>query len=478
MATPPFTIRTSLKRALADTATPVGMYLRLRKKFPCTLLLESADYRAAENSFSYICVAPFAGVSLAKEGFLVELPNGEKERLSISGAHSLPATINNFISRFSVESTTQDHFDSPGVINGLFGYLSYDAVPFIEDIAFTGKSHAAEDIPLMRYQIFRYIIAINHFKDELYLLENTCAEDSITKPCDILDIATNGPIEEPRFTLQGEERSNLTDQEHIDLIEKCKTHIARGDVFQIVPSRKFVQGFSGDDFAAYRVLRSLNPSPYLFYYDYGSYHIFGSSPEAQIVVKDGKASIFPIAGTYKRTGSDTADTEAAKKLLDDPKESAEHVMLVDLARNDLSIHCHPVVVEKLREVQLYSHVIHLVSKVTGTLFPGKTSVEILTATFPAGTLTGAPKYKAMQLIDRYEPERRHFYGGGLGFIGFNGDLNHAITIRTFLSRNNLLISQAGSGIVADSVPESEVAEVRNKLGALKAAAARASKEYT
>ncbi len=457
-----FVITTTVKRILADTFTPVSIYLRLRAKFSGTLLLESADYRGSENSFSYICCQPFAEIELRNAAFNIRLPNGT----SIAEEHSgVEKALTSFLSRFSLSNSPQ----APGVINGLFGYLNYEAIEKIEDIKLSSPRCSGEDIPPMRYAAFRYVLAINHFKDEMFILENRCEGDKTTTAVDIEQIAAHTDFITGSFKSNGPEESNLSDDEHVDLINKCKEHIFRGDVFQIVPSRKFSQKFSGDDFNVYRALRSLNPSPYLFYFDYGSYRIFGSSPEAQIVVKENNASIFPIAGTYKRTGEEEKDTIAAQALLNDPKESAEHVMLVDLARNDLSIFCHPVRVEKFKEVQLYSHVIHLVSKVTGVRNRADSSIRMLTSTFPAGTLSGAPKYKAMQLIDKYEKGRRHFYGGALGFLGFNGDINHAIMIRSFLSRNGVLHSQAGSGIVADSVPATEVAEVKNKLGALKAA---------
>ncbi len=468
---PPFTIQTSVKRALADTVTPVSIYLRLRAKFPETMLLESADYRGTDNSFSYICCMPFAHLTLNNGTFVEELPDGSSESRSVEsyraeGESPVQKALERFAGRFSAAPAAPL---PAGVINGMFGYLAFDAIENIEDIKLQAKQVAHEAIPQLRYSVFRYVLAINHFKDEIYFLENSCARDQRTTAVDIAALAFCGEVKPGSFHATGAEESNLSDEAHVELINKCKRHIFRGDVFQIVPSRKFMQRFEGDDFNVYRALRSLNPSPYLFYFDYGSYHIFGSSPEAELVVKGSQASIHPIAGTYRRSGDETEDLKAASRLLDDPKESAEHVMLVDLARNDLSIHCYPVAVDRFKEVQLYSHVIHLVSKVSGTLKAGESSIAVLTSTFPAGTLSGAPKYKALQLIDSYEPSRRHFYGGALGFIGFNGDINHAIMIRSFLSKDGILCSQAGSGIVADSVPETEVAEVRHKLGALKAA---------
>jgi len=213
-------------------------------------------------------------------------------------------------------------------------------------------------------------------------------------------------------------------------------------------------------------LRSINPSPYLFFFDYGDFKIFGSSPEAQLIVKDGKAEIHPIAGTYKRTGNDEQDAELAKQLAQDDKENSEHVMLVDLARNDLSRNGNLVNVETYREVQYFSHVIHLVSKVTGMKKADISTLKIVADTFPAGTLSGAPKHMAMQLIEKYEKTSRGYYGGAIGFMDFNGNFNHAIMIRTFLSKNHELHFQAGAGLVAASNADDELQETYNKLGAL------------
>ncbi|HAK10691.1 MAG TPA: anthranilate synthase component I, partial [Chitinophagaceae bacterium] len=271
------------------------------------------------------------------------------------------------------------------------------------------------------------------------------------------------------FQTKAGESSNLTDAEYIAMVEAGIRHCHRGDVFQIVLSRRFQQGFIGDEFNVYRALRSVNPSPYLFFFDYGDYKLMGSSPESQLIIRDGKATVHPIAGTFKRTGDDAVDQQAAARLLEDAKENAEHVMLVDLARNDLSHFCQDVTVTHYKEVQYYSHVIHLVSEVTGVLKPDANAFQVLATTFPAGTLSGAPKFRAMQLIDELEPTKRSYYGGALGFMGFDGTCNHAILIRTFLSKDNTLFYQAGAGVVAASQPQSELQEVNNKLNALKTA---------
>ena len=313
----------------------------------------------------------------------------------------------------------------------------------------------------MLYCLYENIIVVNTFNNQSTIINFSDDKNELLK---IEKLITNKSTYNFSFKKQGEIKSNISDKDYLELVKKGISHCLRGDVFQIVLSRKFTQPYKGDDFNVYRKLRSINPSPYLFYFDYGNFKIFGSSPEAQLIINNKKAEIHPIAGTFKRTGDDLYDKEKAKELLSDDKENSEHMMLVDLARNDLSRSCNNVVVEKDREIQFYSHVIHLVSKVTGYL--KSKSKEIIGNTFPAGTLTGAPKYKAMELINEYETSKRQFYGGAIGMIDIYGNFNHAIIIRSFLSKNQALYFQAGAGVVSKSVPENELNEVYNKVGAL------------
>ena len=349
---------------------------------------------------------------------------------------------------------------------GLFGYTTFDAVQFFETIKFNSSSPSS--IPLVRYRLYQYVIAINHFKNELFICENHI--NGIESEADLIEsIIKSKDVPAFPFAALDKETSPLTDDEYVEMVKKGIASCARGDVFQVVLSRKFQQRFSGDEFNVYRALRNINPSPYLFYFDYGDYRLFGSSPESQLIVKNNTAIVHPIAGTFRRSGNDATDEQLAEKLLKDKKENAEHVMLVDLARNDLSRLCSDVKVSSFCEVQYFSHVIHLVSEVKGTVEKNTNPFDLLANTFPAGTLSGAPKYKAMQLIDQYENRSRGYYGGCIGFVGFNGDINHAIMIRTFLSKDNHLNYQAGAGIVAASNPESELQEVNNKLSALTAA---------
>lgn len=453
-----YTLKTHRKKILADTITPVSVYLRLRDKFPNSLLLESSDYRANDNTFSYICCKPIASITVKNEVITEVFPDGTTTTTAIEGDTDVVGIIEGFAKKFETEDNEQKFIQ-----NGLFGYMSYDAVRYFEDIEVT-KKEAQLDVPDLYYAVYQNIIAINHFNNEAHIFSHTYNEENNLSQ--IAQLLTVKSFAEYHFKLEGEQQSQMSDEAFIELVKTCKKHCQRGDVFQIVPSKRFSQGFSGDEFNVYRSLRSVNPSPYLFFFDYGNFKIFGSSPEAQLIVKEGKAEIHPIAGTFKRTGNDEKDAALAKKLSEDAKENSEHVMLVDLARNDLSRNGSNVKVETYREVQFFSHVIHLVSKVTGTKHPDTSTMRVVADTFPAGTLSGAPKHNAMKLLEKYEPINRDFYGGAIGFMDFNGNFNHAIIIRSFLSKNHQLHYQAGAGIVSDSVPEKELEEVYNKLGAL------------
>ncbi len=447
------------KKILADTITPVSVYLKIRDKFPNSILLESSDYRANDNSFSYICCNPIASIKVKDEVLTQTFPDGSSTKSKITDSTDIPKEIHNFTQCFEVEKDTAFKF----INNGIFGYTAYDAVRYFEAVKIT-KKKGALNIPDIYYAVYQNIIAINHFKNEAYIFAHCFDTDSNTDEIHHLIKSTNFPTY--NFNTEGEISSNLTDEEYKQHVELAKKHCARGDVFQLVLSKRFTQGFKGDEFNVYRALRSINPSPYLFYFDYGDFKIFGSSPEAQLIVNNGQAEIHPIAGTIKRTGNDERDSELAKQLSSDEKENAEHVMLVDLARNDLSRHGNQVKVETYREVQFFSHVIHLVSKVIGQKHKETMTMQVVADTFPAGTLSGAPKHMAMQLIEKYEKVNRDFYGGAIGFMDFDGNFNHAIMIRTFLSKNHQLHWQAGAGLVSKSNPENELQEVYHKLGAL------------
>ena len=450
--------KTISKTKIADTVTPVGLYLRFRDAYANTLLLESSDYHSKEESFSFIAIEPVVSIK------------AENHYLSISHKGVLlenKKIARNFNSIFKSYSETIA-LDCPSELksfNGLYGYTTYDSVQYFENIEITVPD-APSAIPLMQYSFYRFIIAINHFNDEMTLIENI-EEGTASRINEIQTIIDAQAFNTQKFEISGDETSNITGENFKEYVVKAKAHCKRGDVFQLVLSRQFQQKFKGDEFNVYRALRSINPSPYLFYFDYGSFKLMGSSPEAQIKISGGKATINPIAGTFRRTGDMAEDIKLGKKLSADKKETAEHVMLVDLARNDLSKHADNVTVDVFKEVQYFSHVIHLVSTVSGKLKGNP--IEIVGDTFPAGTLSGAPKYKAMQLIDKYENQSRGFYGGAVGIIGLDGSVNLAIAIRSFVSKSNVLYYQAGAGIVIHSNEEKELQEVNNKLAALKKA---------
>ena len=453
-----FALKTEHKKILADTITPVSVYLKLRDVFPHSLLLESSDYHANKNDFSYICCNPIASIELKNNKLISQFPDGSSELEEVDLNMNIPERIHQFSKQFKSKS-----FPFKFISNGIFGYIAHDAVDRFENIELD-KKKPGNDIPDIYYAVYQNIIAISLFNHEAHLFSHIYDGDHNLN--DVEALLTAKKNSHFNFKKVGEKSSNLSDEQFIEFVKKAKDHCYRGDVFQLVLSRRFSQGFKGDEFNVYRTLRSINPSPYLFFFDYGYFRIFGSSPEAQLIVQDNKAEIHPIAGTFRRTGDDEKDAKAAEALAKDPKENSEHVMLVDLARNDLSRNGSKVEVEKNREVQFYSHVIHLVSKVTCKMKKSAKTFRVVADTFPAGTLSGAPKHKALQLIDRYETTKRNFYGGAIGYMDFHGNFNHAIIIRSFLSKNHELHYQAGAGIVADSVPENELQEVYNKLGAL------------
>lgn len=459
-------LTTTGKKILGDIYTPVGIYLRLRDRFRDTILLESTDHHANENSYSFICINAIGGIEVKDNKSLeYKLPGDEAVKKTLDQQLNIPQYLWDFMKHFEVEKPVDPQYL---FAQGLYGYTCFDAISFFDHAVASIES--TPTIPLIRYRLYQYVIAFNHFKDELIICENKLPglEGDIQV---IESLIRSKDVPVYPFSLIGKERSNMSDENFIDLVNKGIKRCLRGDVFQIVLSRQFSHSFTGDEFNVYRALRSINPSPYLFFFDYGDYKIMGSSPEAQLVIKNGKAIVHPIAGTFKRTGDDAIDQLAAENLLKDTKENAEHVMLVDLARNDLSRVCDEVSVAHYRQVQYYSHVIHLVSEVEGKLRATYNPFEIFAGSFPAGTLSGAPKVKALEIIREYEPTSRSFYGGAIGFVGFDGTFNHAIMIRTFLSKQNQLICQAGAGVVAASNPESELQEVNNKLNALKQAAA-------
>ena len=459
-----FKYTTSSKTILADLYTPVGVYMRLRDIYPQSALMESSDYHEKDNSRSFIGINPIASVAIGHGEATVTFPNGNTEHHEVNKTYRSDKAIHALIDCIQVEGDYKEFC-------GLYGYTSFNAVRYFEDIAVKDETQERNDAPDMLYILYKDVIVFDHFNNTLTIvtLGDETELDTIYKQMNKANVQAYD------FHPVGETTSPLTDEEHKANIRKGIKHCLRGDVFQIVLSRRFIQKYEGDDFKLYRALRSINPSPYLFYFDFGGFRIFGSSPETHCRIEGQKAYIDPIAGTTKRTGDAEADRQGAEYLRNDPKENAEHVMLVDLARNDLSRNCHGVKVDFYKDLQYYSHVIHLVSRVSGELDEGADPIKAFIDTFPAGTLSGAPKVRAMQLISEYEPHNRGAYGGCIGYIGLNGSLNQAITIRTFVSRNGELWFQAGGGIVAKSNEEYELQEVNNKLGALRRAILMAEK---
>ena len=466
-----FNYTTTSKTILADLYTPVGVYMRLRDIYPQSALMESSDYHDSNNSRSFIGIGPLASVAIGHGKATIAFPDGTTESHEVNKTYQSDKAIHALIDCIKVEG---DHSN----VCGLYGYTSFNAVRYFEDIAVKDETQAKNDAPDMLYILYRIVIVFDHFNNQLTVVSLTPSDLPQNGEADLDNIMramNKANVKAYDFHPVGDVRSTLTNEEHKANIRKGIQHCLRGDVFQIVLSRRFIQQYEGDDFKLYRALRSINPSPYLFYFDFGGFRIFGSSPETHCRIEGDKVYIDPIAGTTKRTGDAEADRQGAEYLRNDPKENAEHVMLVDLARNDLSRNCHDVKVDFYKDLQYYSHVIHLVSRVSGQLDEGADPIKAFIDTFPAGTLSGAPKVRAMQLISEYEPHNRGAYGGCIGYIGLDGSLNQAITIRTFVSRNSELWFQAGGGIVAKSNEEYELQEVNNKLGALRRAILMAEK---
>ena len=452
----------------ADLQTPVGIYLKVRDLYPQSVLLESSDYHTTQNSFSFIGVEPIASFTLSGGHILRTYPDGTRDVRPVEDNTDVPAELSAYIRQFSAQ-------DNPTGINGFFGYTAYDAVRYFEKVKIRPAEGDFAHLPDIVQVLFRFVIVVNHFKNTLTIVENLLPSQT-SRMDELKAVLDNQNVAQYPFQAAGAVESSVSDEQYMEMVRRGIRHTLRGDVFQIVPSRRFSRAFYGDEFNVYRALRSINPSPYLFYFDFGSMRIFGSSPETHLRVSGDRVDVRPIAGTFRRTGNDEADRALADRLLSDEKENAEHVMLVDLARNDLGRNCTDVRVEFFRQVQFYSHVIHMVSRVSAHVPEGTDPIRLLADTFPAGTLSGAPKVRAIQLIDEMEPHPRGLYGGCIGYIGLDGSLNQAITIRSFLSLGQRLYCQGGAGIVAHSDPRSELSEVNNKLGALMAAVDRAE-EY-
>ena len=448
----------------SDLETPVGIYLKVRDLYPQSALLESSDYHASQNAVSFIGIDPIGYFKVEDETVKMSYPGGEKIHKPVSEGVDVVDELKGYIQSFTFLSPLGSALDST-VANGLLGYTAYDAVRYFESVDIQPREARFRGVPDICYMFYRFLVQVDHYRNEMTIVEN-CPQGEQSRTDELLAVLHNNNMAQYPFHPHDDLESSMTDEDFKEVVRRCVAHARRGDVFQIVPSRRFSQGFSGDEFNVYRALRCINPSPYLFYFDFGNFRIFGSSPETHLRIQGDTAYIDPIAGTFRRTGDEEKDHELARALLADEKENAEHIMLVDLARNDLSRSGGRVEIDFLKQIQYYSHVIHMVSRVKAQLPEGADHYRLFANTFPAGTLSGAPKVRAMQIIDSLEPHSRITYGGCIGYMGFNGDINQAITIRSFLSYGNRLYSQAGAGIVARSNPDSELQETKNKLGAL------------
>ncbi len=466
-----YTLYHRKKTQLADLYTPVSVYAKLRDRFPYSILLESADYHDRTDNKSIVCLCPLAGFEAQGLHCSVQYPGSEVQSILLDSYAEVLPQFTDFVNAFKVSKV-----DGNDLASGIWGYTSFEAVQYMEDIVLPDRSSDLKLNPDLKYHLYKFTLVFDHFKKEIDIIQTQVGSQikEDTEIDDILRILGSNDMGMFQFKSTNTEQSNVTDAEFMSMVSRGISHCKRGDCFQVVLSRQFSQGFTGDDFCLYRSLRSISPSPYLFYFDYGAFRIFGSSPESQLQVNDGKATINPIAGTVKRGHNNEEDQNLAEELQNNPKEKAEHVMLVDLARNDLSKSSDDVDVEVYGEIQYFSQVIHMVSKVTGTLNTSSNGLRVFCDTFPAGTLSGAPKYRALEIIGENENVSRNFYGGALGFLGFDGSVNHAIIIRSLLSKNNTLVYQAGAGIVSESSPEGELNEVNNKLSAIRLAINKAN----
>jgi len=461
-------INTRTVEMLSDQLTPVSAFLKIRDiaDFPC--LLESNDYQSYQNSRSIVGFDPLIEIFI-RSGRLIVRTMGREETVSPGQSTNIPDLLDQ-IRRRIVNSGEEAE------VNGFMGHTNFEAIRYFDDVGVKEQQDGL-DLPEIHYFFYRFLLVFDHYRDQMTLVENVpVGEASDLKK--IKKLLLMGHYEEKSFSLKGKRTSNMTDERFKEMVALGKNHCQEGDVFQIVLSRQFRQAFSGDDFTVYRVLRSVNPSPYLYYFDFGTYRIFGSSPESQLNISEGYARVNPIAGTYRRTGNDEEDIRHARALTEDPKEVAEHIMLVDLARNDLGRQSKDIQVKSLMEIQYFSHVIHLVSTVEGKLPDEYNPFRVFGDTFPAGTLSGAPKLKAVELINDYESTLRGPYGGAIGYFGLDGSITQAIVIRSFVSKDDVLYSQAGAGIVISSDEEKELQEVNNKLAALNTALERAEKIFS
>jgi anthranilate synthase component 1 len=469
------------RRIPADLETPVSVFLKL-KNHGATFLLESVERGIQVGRYSFIGVSPFATIKLRDE--TVEIERGGSTTLQpVDGADPL-SYVRDELNRSPI---TRSDDDIPGPIAGAVGYLSYDIARYFEHI----PVHEHDELSLPEY-FFLFpsaVVVFDHVKSEIEIVtvpqlngDHAKAYGAAQQQADALFSALTTPLvldNNSGSTDRSEQdvTSNMTEDGFKSIVAKAKEHIFAGDAFQIVLSQRLEGTTSTNPFQIYRALRILNPSPYMFFINFGDFQLIGSSPEVLVKVEKGEATLSPIAGTRPRGDNAAHDEELEDELKANEKERAEHVMLVDLGRNDLGRVCElgSVKAESLMQVEKYSHVMHLVSRITGRLREGLDAFDLLKAAFPAGTLTGAPKIRAMEIIADLEGERRGPYGGAVGYLGPQGDMDMCITIRTIVMQGQKYYVQGGAGIVADSDPAAEYEETLNKIQALRRAVLNAER---
>ncbi len=457
---------------VSDLETPISIFHKLRP-LGAVYLLESAEQDGQVGRYSFIGLRPFA--RLEARGSRVRVLG---EGLEADAESSPLDALRHLLSRFRPTPSG----GLPPFWGGAVGFFGYELIHHLERVPRLGED--GTDWPEAAFMLAEDVVAIDHFYHRLYVIHSarpgTDAEGAWARAQKAIDgirqaleapAASLGPVPSPAGRGTAPLRSNMTQGEHAALVHRAKEHIRQGDIFQVVLSQRLTRPFAGDPLQVYRVLRSVNPSPYMFLLDFGPYQLVGASPEMLVRVQDGVVETHPIAGTRPRGATPEEDRALEAELLADPKELAEHVMLVDLGRNDLGRVCRPGTVQVTARmvVQRFSHVMHLVSVVRGRLRQGEDAFSALGSAFPAGTLSGAPKVRAMEIIADLEPHRRGPYGGCVSYFGYDGNADSAICIRTLAIKDGMASVQAGGGIVYDSIPEREYQETLNKAGATLAA---------
>lgn len=457
------------KRMLADVLTPVSLFLSIREAADHPFLLESVEGGEHLARYSFIGRNPYQKLIFDGKSTTIELPDGSSNTLEESYFYALEQLTN--------QHSEPKIAELPRLTGGAVGYSSYDTIREVEHLPDGPKPDL--DMPEALWCFYDEIFAFDHVKQQVVLMKTVFVEGSTDlkeayqqaeKSLDEMEKSALQAIKPAgEFELDANKiTSNIEEKRFYEIVEKAKEYIYEGDIFQVVLSQRFEVPFRGDKFTLYRALRMVNPSPYLFFLDFDNFAMVGSSPEVLVRVTEKEVRLLPIAGTRPRGSNHDEDLQYEEDLKNDPKEIAEHIMLVDLGRNDLSRVCIPgsVHLERNQSIERFSHVMHIVSDVVGEIAPGKSSVDALKQCFPAGTVSGAPKIRAMEIIDELEPTKRGPYAGAVGYFDFSGNMDTCIAIRTMLVTDKSVYIQAGAGIVADSSPEKEFEETKNKAAAL------------